>query len=118
MTAVEALRWALGCVAPENRGDYFECAERALAEAEGPVNSPAAGRFRQLAADLALIPEEDFAALAGITMSTCKAWRDRGRSPAWLLLGNRYYFPRSAVVSHLSSIVREHRTPAAVKDLL
>ena len=56
--------------------------------------------------------EEDFQLLAGATSGTVESWRKRGKGPAYILLGNRYLYPRKAVSKYLESITKE-RTNAA-----
>jgi len=51
------------------------------------------------------------------TQSTVEAWRKRGQGPAYILLGNRYLYPRKAVAKYLDSITRE-RTSVAAKEAL
>ena len=61
--------------------------------------------------------EEDFQHLAGATPKTVEAWRKRGQGPAYILLGNRYLYPRKAVAKYLETITRE-RTPLGKEALL
>ena len=67
-------------------------------------------RIRLMAAGLDCLIEEDFQLLAGATANTVEAWRKRGQGPAYILLGNRYLYPRKAVAKHLDSITRERPT--------
>lgn len=64
-------------------------------------------RLRSMAERLDCFLEEDFRDLAGATSGTVEAWRKRGQGPAYIRLGNRYLYPRKAVVAHLESITRE-----------
>ena len=70
--------------------------------------------------------DEDFAveSLAGDIMllgklshSTVEAWRKRGTGPAYILLGNRYLYPRQAVQKYLEGITRERNSVAAKEAL-
>ncbi len=74
-------------------------------------------RLQVLAASLDCFTEEDFRSLAGITLYTAEAWRKRGKGPAYILLGNRYLYPRTAVAEHLQTLVRV-RKPLSAKGLL
>lgn len=56
--------------------------------------------------------EEDFQTLADATPGTVEAWRRRGMGPAYILIGNRYLYPRKAVAEYLGTLVRERRTAA------
>ena len=55
--------------------------------------------------------------LGKLTQSTVEAWRKRGQGPAYILLGNRYLYPRKAVAKYLDSITRE-RTSVSAKEAL
>ena len=74
-------------------------------------------RLRGLAERLDCILEEDFHLLAEITPGTAQAWRNRGRGPAYVLLGNRFLYPFNAVVKHLETLRRD-MPAAAGKKLL
>ena len=56
-------------------------------------------RVRHMAERLDCFIEEDFQALAAATPKTVEAWRKRGMGPAYILLGNRYLYPRKAVAN-------------------
>ena len=71
-------------------------------------------RISALAHSLDCIAEPDLCLLAKITPTTAETWRKRGTGPAYVLMGNRYLYPRKAVAEFLQSKVRERRaTPAA-----
>jgi len=73
-----------------------------------------AQRVSALAQSLDCIAEPDFCLLADITPSTAEGWRKRGKGPAYVLIGNRYLYPRQAVAEFVQSKVRARRTsPAA-----
>jgi hypothetical protein len=73
-------------------------------------------RLRALADDLECLTEEDFTLLAGVTPGTAEAWRKRRLGPAYIRIGNRVLYPRSAVADHLRSLA-QHR-PNMDKALL
>lgn len=74
-------------------------------------------RVRQMADRLDCFLEEDFQALAKATIGTVEAWRKRGQGPAYILLGNRYLYPRKAVAKYLESITRERASVSAKEAL-
>jgi hypothetical protein len=63
-------------------------------------------RLRTLADKLDCLTETDLMLLAKATASTVEAWRKRGTGPAYLLLGNRYLYPRKSVAQYLDSIIK------------
>lgn len=69
-------------------------------------------RLRILAQSLESICEPDLCLLADITENTAESWRKRGKGPAYVLIGNRYLYPRAAVAEFIQSNVRERRTDA------
>lgn len=74
-------------------------------------------RIRALALSLDCIAEPDLCLLAGITPNTAENWRKRGRGPAYVLIGNRYLYPRCSIAEFMRSLVRE-RKPASAKGML
>lgn len=69
-----------------------------------------ATRLQSLADKLDCLTEADFTLLASASPSTIEAWRKRGTGPSYILLGNRYLYPRKAVSEYLESITRaRHR---------
>ena len=74
-------------------------------------------RVRHMAERLDCFVEEDFQLLAKATEKTVEAWRKRGQGPAYILLGNRYLYPRKAVAKYLDSITRE-RTSVSAQEAL
>jgi predicted site-specific integrase-resolvase len=44
--------------------------------------------------------------LAGITASTAEGWRKRGTGPSYVLVGNRYLYPRQAVQKYMEDRMR------------
>lgn len=70
-------------------------------------------RIRALADSLDCFTEDDLLLLAGITHGTASAWRKRGTGPAYVLVGNRYLYPRTALREFLAGQVREPRNVAA-----
>lgn len=69
---------------------------------KGQVDS----RVSELAASVDCMSDEEFAVLANVKLSTLDAWRRRGKGPDYILLGNRYIYPRSAVRHYLQTLVR------------
>ena len=74
-------------------------------------------RLRNIADKLDCLTETDIMLLGMLTQSTVEAWRKRGQGPAYILLGNRYLYPRKAVAKYLDSITRE-RTSVSAKEAL
>lgn len=74
-------------------------------------------RLRTLADKLDCLTETDLMLLGRLTQSTVEAWRKRGTGPAYILLGNRYLYPRKAVAKYLDSITKE-RTSVSAKEAL
>ena len=74
-------------------------------------------RVRHMAERLDCFVEEDFQLLAKATEKTVEAWRKRGQGPAYILLGNRYLYPRKAVAKYLDSITRERNSVSAKEAL-
>lgn len=70
-------------------------------------------RVRAVAERLDCFIEEDFQALAKATPRTVEAWRKRGMGPAYILLGNRYLYPRKALSSYLETLIRERNNSVA-----
>ena len=67
-------------------------------------------RLRTLADKLDCLTETDLMLLGRLSQSTVEAWRKRGQGPAYILLGNRYLYPRKAVCQFLDSITKERST--------
>lgn len=74
-------------------------------------------RLRTLADKLDCLTETDIMLLGKLTQSTVEAWRKRGQGPAYILLGNRYLYPRKAVQKYLEGITRERNSVAAKEAL-
>ena len=74
-------------------------------------------RLRTLADKLDCLTETDFMLLGKLTQSTVEAWRKRGTGPAYILLGNRYLYPRKSVAKYLEGITRERNSVAAKEAL-
>ena len=75
-------------------------------------------RIRALAQSLDCIAEPDLCLLADITPKTAESWRKRGSGPAYVLIGNRYLYPRQAVAEFVSSNLRERRAASPGKAVL
>ena len=74
-------------------------------------------RLRTLADKLDCLTETDIMLLGKLSQSTVEAWRKRGTGPAYILLGNRYLYPRKAVPKYLEGITRERNSVAAKEAL-
>ena len=74
-------------------------------------------RLRNIADKLDCLTETDIMLLGKLTQSTVEAWRKRGQGPAYILLGNRYLYPRKAVQKYLEGITRERNSVAAKEAL-
>ena len=74
-------------------------------------------RLRTLADKLDCLTETDIKLLGKLSQSTVEAWRKRGTGPAYILLGNRYLYPRKAVAKYLEGITRERNSVAAKEAL-
>lgn len=70
-------------------------------------------RARELARSLDCLSEEDFCILADVTPKTAEAWRKRGKGPAYVLIGNRFLYPRGKIAEFLQGRVRERIQIAA-----
>lgn len=60
-------------------------------------------RLRSLADRLDCFIETDVMLLAKASASTVEAWRKRGTGPDYILLGNRYLYPRAPFSQFLDS---------------
>lgn len=74
-------------------------------------------RLRTLADKLDCLTETDLMLLGRLTQSTVEAWRKRGTGPAYILLGNRYLYPRKAVAKYLDEITRVRASISAKEAL-
>ena len=74
-------------------------------------------RLRTLADKLDCLTETDIMLLGKLSQSTVEAWRKRGTGPAYILLGNRYLYPRKAVAKYLEGITRERNSVSAKEAL-
>lgn len=72
-------------------------------------NSTERERLRALADRLDCLTEEDFQLLADATPGTVEAWRKRNQGPSYIRLGNRYFYPRTAVADFMQSRTRERK---------
>ena len=66
----------------------------AVSDEGAAVAAMDSARIRELAQGLNVLTDDDFALLAGVKPSTTEAWRKRGTGPSYVLLGNRYFYPR------------------------
>ncbi len=74
-------------------------------------------RLRDIAQSLDCLTEEDLNLLTNTTSGTTESWRKRGKGPAYVLVGNRFLYPRKAVAEFIQLNVRERREVPA-KGLL
>lgn len=74
-------------------------------------------RLRAIADKLDCLTETDMMLLGKLSQSTVEAWRKRGTGPAYILLGNRYLYPRKAVAKYLEIITKERNSVAAKEAL-
>ena len=74
-------------------------------------------RLRALADKLDCLTESDIMLLGKLSQSTVEAWRKRGTGPAYILLGNRYLYPRKSVAKYLEGITRERNSVSAKEAL-
>jgi helix-turn-helix protein len=74
-------------------------------------------RVRALAQSLDCMTEEDLNLLTDTSPNTTENWRKRGKGPAYVLVGNRYLYPRSAVADFLKANIRERSNAARVAAL-
>lgn len=82
-----------------------------------PATENQLDRLRAIADKLDCLTETDIMLLGKLSQSTVEAWRKRGQGPAYILLGNRYLYPRKAVAKYLDSITRE-RNSVSIKEAL
>ena len=78
-----------------------------------PLAEPELARLRNMADGLDCLTEHDLVLLAGITASTAESWRKRGTGPSYVLIGNRYLYPRKAVAEYMQERVRVSVAPTA-----
>jgi len=74
-------------------------------------------RISHLAQSLDCLTEEDLNLLTDTAPGTTESWRKRGKGPAYVLIGNRYLYPRKAVAAFIEGNVRERRSLPA-KEIL
>ena len=70
-------------------------------------------RVRALAQSLDCMTEDDLNLITDTTPSTTETWRKRGKGPAYVLIGNRYLYPRTAVAAFVQDNIRERRASPA-----
>ena len=59
--------------------------------------------YQKLLDEFHFIDEERFAKLLGVDPATCKAWRYRGSSPAFISVGSRVFYTKDNVKQWLLS---------------
>lgn len=82
-----------------------------------PETTAEQDRIRTLAQSVDCITEADLNLLTGTTPGTTESWRKRGKGPAYVLIGNRYLYPRTAVADFVLANVRK-RDAVSMKGLL
>ena len=70
-------------------------------------------RIRALAESVDCLTEADLNLLTDTSPGTTESWRKRGKGPAYVLIGNRYLYPRKAVAEFVQDNVRARRSSAA-----
>jgi len=78
----------------------------------------AATNVSELARQVDCFTESEFAALAGVKLTTLSAWRKRGQGPDYMLLGCAYLYSCQAVAEYLKTRVRERNPDASAKSAL
>ena len=71
-----------------------------------PLTEKEQARLSEMATRLDCLTEHDLMLLAGITPKTAESWRRRGNGPGYVLIGNRYLYPRQAVQKYMEDRVR------------
>jgi hypothetical protein len=71
--------------------------------------------LRKFASDLDCLIEEDFYHLVGITASTARAWRNRGKAPQPVLIGTRYFYPLAAIRQVITDRIKDE--PAGIPEV-
>lgn len=84
---------------------------------EGDGTRAQTDRLRYLADSLDCLTEEDLILLTRTTPGTVMAWRKRGKGPVYILVGNRFLYPRQAVAEFLTNSTRQRTAPLG-KDSL
>ena len=74
-------------------------------------------RLRAIADDLECLTEDDLTLLAGVTPGTAEAWRKRRQGPAYIRIGNRVLYPKSAVAEYLATLSAARSHPSVLKGL-
>lgn len=82
-----------------------------------PATENQLDRLRNLADKLDYLLETDLMLLAKATAGTVEAWRKRGTGPRYVLIGNRYLYPRDAVMEFLADRARSNGRIAAREAL-
>ena len=80
------------------------------------TNNDAEGRA--LARTLDCFTEAELSVLAKAEPSTVEAWRKRCKGPDYILFGNRFLYPRTAVSAHLQTLVRVRSRVVGAKGML
>jgi hypothetical protein len=62
--------------------------------------------IRQLAAQLDFLTDRQLQELAAVLPATTEAWRKRRSGPAFVRLGNAFFYPRRAVADFMAKRVK------------
>lgn len=88
-----------------------------MTETDLPATENQLDRLRTLADRFDCITETDLMLLAKATASTVETWRKRGIGPAYIRIGNRVLYPRTAVAEYMEGLTRT-RTSLGKEALL
>ncbi|MGF6526038.1 helix-turn-helix transcriptional regulator [Variovorax sp. PvP013] len=78
-----------------------------------PLSEKEMDRLSEMATRLDCLTEHDLMLLAGITPATAEAWRRRGTGPGYVLVGNRYFYPRKSVAAYMENRARSTNVATA-----
>jgi hypothetical protein len=73
--------------------------------------------YQKLLDEFAFIDEQTFADLVGVDPATCKAWRYRGTSPAFISVGSRVFYSKETVKQWLLSKAIGNTSPFTNDEL-
>lgn len=64
-------------------------------------------RLRFMADRLDYFTEDDFILLTAAAPATVQSWRKRGIGPDYILIGNRYFYPRDSLARYMDANRRQ-----------
>ena len=73
--------------------------------------------YKRLLDEFQFIDEETYAQFVGVDPSTCKAWRYRGNSPAFISVGSRVFYTKENVKQWLLSKAVGNTSPFTNDEL-